>query len=147
MSEKTITRNPDYKAYVLERVAKNKLMPAIGFHIDTVEEGLIEGSMTFAEMHQQQNGFLHGGISAALCDIVSGFASYSLVEKGQKVFTVEAKVSYYHKGNADMIYAKGWVMKSGKRFHFCESEVYEMHGEEKVIIAKGNCTMCVISED
>jgi acyl-coenzyme A thioesterase PaaI-like protein len=76
--------------------------------------------------------------------MVSGFASYTMVEKDQQVFTVECKVSYYNPGIADRFFARGWVEKAGKRFHFSASEVYYIKNGEKVTVAKSTTTMAVI---
>lgn len=137
-------RNPKYKEYTEFKISKNKHMKWLGFEITKIEPGYIEGELNFSEIHEQQNGYLHGGVSATILDMVEGFAAYSLVEDGQQVFTVDAKVSYYNRGTATKFYARGWVDKPGKRFHFCEGELYYLQGEEKVIVAKGNTTMAVL---
>lgn len=119
-------------------------MPWLGFEITRIEPGKIEGQLVFRETHQQQNGYLHGGITAALLDMVEGFAAYSMVEEGQQVFTVDARVSYYNRGMAEVFYARGWVDKPGKRFHFCEGEIFYLDQGREVIVAKGSSTMAVL---
>jgi uncharacterized protein (TIGR00369 family) len=139
--------NSNFRAYVQQRVAANKFMPFLGFEITEIQAGEITGCLEFKEHHQQQNGYLHGGITAAILDIVEGFAAYSLVREGDLVFTVEAKVSYFHRGMGKKFYAKGWVVKPGKRFHFCEGEVwYEYEHGKKIIVAKGTATMAVLAK-
>ena len=138
------SRNPNFQEYVKKRIERNEFMKHIGFKITEVSAGEICGELDFEKIHQQQNGYLHGGVTSTLCDIVSGFASYSLVEEGQQVFTVEAKVSYYNPGTGDKIFAKGRVEKAGKRFHFCESEIFVFLDGKKRTIAKGTATMAVI---
>jgi uncharacterized protein (TIGR00369 family) len=123
---------------------RNKFSKLIGLEFVTLEPALIEAELTFREDLQQQNGYLHGGVISAICDMVSGFASYTMVEKDQQVFTVECKVSYYNPGISDKFYARGWVEKAGKRFHFSESEIYYLKNDKKVIVAKSTTTMAVI---
>ena len=137
-------RNPDYKAYVELMMSRNKLMKRLGFLFTKIEPGYTEGELEFKELHHQQNGWLHGGVSATVLDMVQGFASYSMVEEGQKVFTVEAKVSYFNPGNAEKFYARGGVVKPGKRFHFCEAEIYYLKDGGEVTVAKGSATMAVV---
>ena len=137
-------RNNKWKEYVLYKMDRNKFSRALGLEFVTIEPGVVEGVLPFQEMHEQQNGYLHGGVTSAISDMVSGFASYTMVEQDQQVFTVECKVSYYNPGISDTFYARGWVEKAGKRFHFCASEVYYMKGEEKIIVAKSSTTMAVI---
>ena len=139
------SRNPDYKEYMEGKIARNKFMKYLGLEITSVEPGYLRGELEFKEMHQQQNGWLHGGVSASMLDIIQGFATYSLVEAGQQVFTVEAKVSYYNPGMAEKFFVRGGVVKPGKRFHFCEAEVYYLKEDgSEVIVAKGSATMAVI---
>lgn len=142
--KKLESRNPKYQEYTQLMITRNKFIHWLGFEIKTIEPGYIEGQLIFKEMHQQQNGWLHGGITSAILDMVEGFAAYSMVEEGQKVFTAEAKVSYYNPGISDTFYARGWVAKPGKRFHFCEGELYYLNNGEEVIVAKGSTTMAVI---
>lgn len=142
------SRNPDYRQYMQGKIARNKFMKYLGFEITSVEPGYLQGEMEFKEMHQQQNGWLHGGVSASLLDIIQGMAAYSLVEANQQVFTVEAKVSYYNPGTAQKFFVRGGVVKPGKRFHFCEAEVYYVkEGVGEVIVAKGSATMAVVNAE
>lgn len=142
--KKLESRNPGFKEYTELMIARNKFIHWLGFEIKTIEEGQIQGELIFKEIHEQQNGWLHGGITSAILDMVQGFASYSLVEESQKVLTAESKVSYYNPGISDKFYARGWVVKPGKRFHFCEGELYYVKDGEEVVVAKGSTTMAVV---
>ena len=102
------------------------------------------GFLDFHDIHQQQNGYLHGGVTGTIADIVMGFAAYTLVAQDEQVFTVESKVNYFRPGIGKRVIAKGWVEKAGSRFHFCESEIMtEDENGDKVLIAKSNATMAV----
>ncbi len=136
--------NPKFKKYTELMIGKNQFIKWLGFAITKIEAGYLEGELKFQEMHQQQNGWLHGGVSATLLDMIQGFASYSLVEEGQKVFTVEAKISYFNPGTAEIFFVRGGVVKPGKRFHFCEAEVYYLKEKDEVIVAKGSATMAIV---
>jgi uncharacterized protein (TIGR00369 family) len=137
-------RHSQWREYTEYKIAKNKFHKLIGLEFVSIEPGLIEAELPFQENLEQQNGYLHGGVISAVCDMVSGFASYTMAEQDQQVFTVECKVSYYNPGIANKFYAKGWVAKPGKRFHFSESEIYYLKNGEKVIVAKSTTTMAVI---
>lgn len=139
------SRNPNYVEYTRYKIGKNKFIKWLGMEITKIEPGYIEAEMEFKEMHEQQNGWLHGGVTSAILDMVEGFAAYSLVEQDTQVFTAEAKISYYNPGVARKFFARGWVDKPGKRFHFCQGEIYYLneHNEE-VTVAKGSSTMAVV---
>ena len=143
--KKMEARNPNYKEYVQQKIARNKFISAIGLEFTTIEPGYLEGYIDFKEMLEQQNGWLHGGVTSAILDMVQGFASYSMVDEGQMVFTVDARISYFNPGTATKFFTRGGVVKSGKRFHFCEGEVYYFKEDgTEVTVAKGSATMAVV---
>lgn len=136
--------NPQYREYVLIKVSRNRFMQQLGFTLTEIGEGRVKGELQITEMHEQQNGFVHGGVISSLCDMACGFAAYSMVPEGVQVFTVELKVSYLRPGVGERIIAHGWVLKPGKRFHFCESELYVVRDGKEILIAKASSTMGVV---
>ena len=143
--KKLEARNPRFREYVELKISKNKFISAIGLHFTTIEPGYLVGEIDFKEMLEQQNGWLHGGVTSAILDMAQGFAAYSMVDEGQQVFTVEAKISYFNPGTAAKFYTRGSVVKAGKRFHFCEGDVYYLKEDgSEVTVAKGSATMAVI---
>lgn len=120
-------------------------MKHLGVQLTRIEAGYIEAELDFEKSLQQQNGFLHGGVSATLCDISAGFAAYSLVESDEGVVTGDLRVSYLNPGDAPKYLAKGWVIKTGKLLNFCESEVWGVYPDkEAVLIAKSSSTMVTV---
>lgn len=143
--KKLEARNPKFREYVQLKILRNKFISAIGLQFTRIDPGYLEGEIVFKEMLEQQNGWLHGGVTSAILDMVQGFASYSMVEEGQQVFTVDARISYFNPGTAAKFFTRGGVVKPGKRFHFCEGEVYYLDDEgAEVTVAKGSATMAVI---
>ncbi|GIV35132.1 MAG: hypothetical protein KatS3mg031_2667 [Chitinophagales bacterium] len=138
------TKNPAFKDYVQLKVARNAFLKAIGFELTEIEVGRVTGILLFRKMHEQQNGFVHGGVISTLCDMACGYAAYTLVAEGEQVFTAELKVSYLRKGSGNRLVAKGWVLKAGHHFHFCEAEIYAENEEGVRLIAKASSTMAVV---
>lgn len=138
------SRNPNFKSYVESKIANNHFSKHIGLSFDRIEEGYIEASAPFETFMEQQDGYVHGGFTSALCDIVCGFAGYTLVEDLQRVMTVEIKVSYFNRGIGQKVIGKGKVVKAGKQFFFCEGEVYAINNGEEILMAKATSTMAVI---
>ena len=142
------TFNPDYKNTILQKLERQSFMKYIGFQITNIAEGLIEGELSLQEEHRQHKGFVHGGLTATVADIVAGFAAVSLVPPGHHVVTVELKVSYLNPGTGNTLTAKGWVLKQGRKLNFCEAEIYcNNTGQPPVLIAKASATMATISPD
>ncbi len=139
------SRNPNFKEYVAQKLLANKMVEYLHFKVSVLNDGYVEAEIPFLPHMEQQDGFLHGGVTSTLADMAMGFASYSLVEEGQKVMTVQLSVSYFNRGDAPKIKCIGKVVKAGKRFHFCEAELIGIYDDENsFIIAKATSTMGII---
>ncbi len=140
------TSNPNYRELIAEKLAKNHFSHALGFEMTSVSPGRTEGRIALAQQHQQQNGFVHGGVVLTLCDIVAGFAAFTLVDPTEHVVTAEIKVSCLRPGVGESLRAVGYVIKPGKHIHFCESEIYALHQGEEKLIAKSSSSMAVVRQ-
>ncbi|MEQ8927799.1 MAG: PaaI family thioesterase [Fulvivirga sp.] len=136
--------NPDYKTLIKQHLERQQFMKHIGFDLNVIEPGRMEGSLKLEEYHKQQKGFAHGGLVATLADITAGFAAYSLVPPEHHVVTGELKISYLNPGVGEELRAVGWVLKQGKKINFCEAEVWSISGDEEVLIAKASASMITI---
>ena len=137
-------KNIDYKERIERHLTKQNFMHHIEFSVQKIEPGYTEGRMKLKSIHHQQDGFAHGGVIATIADIVAGFAAYTLVGKDQHVVTGEIKISYFAKGEGDIIKALGRVVKPGKRVNFCEAEVFSVNGDSEKLIAKASTSMIII---
>jgi uncharacterized protein (TIGR00369 family) len=135
------------KDRIYEYIKGQHFMHLIGFSINKIEEGIIEGELDLKKIHKQQKGFAHGGLIATLADIVCGFAAYTVVHPQNHVVTAELKISYLNPGVGERLLAYGWVLKKGKKLNFCESEIYAVSGDKKILIAKASSTMANIFTD
>jgi uncharacterized protein (TIGR00369 family) len=128
-------------ARIRRKLERQNFMHLIGADLTRIEPGRIEATLALGEQHQQQRGFAHGGLVATMADLAAGFAAVTLVPDGVGVVTAELKVSYLNPGIGTQIKAIGWVLKAGRRLHFCEAEVWC----DDVLIAKATATMAVQS--
>jgi uncharacterized protein (TIGR00369 family) len=134
----------DFKEMVLEKFKANTYTQHIGFNLTHLDAGIAEGELAVRPEFTQQLNFLHGGLTATIGDIVMGFAAFTLVRKGQQVVTADIRVSYLNPAVSSIIYAKGVVIKAGKRLHFCEAELWTEKDGQQLIVAKASSTMAVI---
>ena len=142
------TYNPDFKNTINEKLDRQFFMQLLGFKITDISEGKIEGELELKDIHKQHKGFVHGGVIATVADIVAGFAAVSLVPADHHVVTVELKTSYLNPGLGEKLFAKGWVLKQGRKLNFCEAEVYSISGtNEPVLIAKASATMATLTPE
>jgi uncharacterized protein (TIGR00369 family) len=138
----TTTPEPtaDLTTRIREKLKRQYFMHLIGADLTRIEPGRVEAELDLGQQHQQQRGFAHGGLVATMADLAAGFAAITLVPEGFGVVTSDLKVSYLNPGVGSRIKAIGWVLKAGRRLHFCEAEVWC----DNVLIAKASATMAVI---
>ncbi|TGE06521.1 PaaI family thioesterase [Hymenobacter fodinae] len=124
---------------IRRRLTRQHFMHLIGADLTVIESGRVEAELLLQQQHQQHSGFAHGGLVATMADLAAGFAAVTLVPEGLGVVTVELKTSYLHPGVGKKLRAVGWVLKAGRRLHFCEAEVWC----DEQLIAKASATMAV----
>lgn len=139
------TANPNYKSRVEQYLERQHFMKLVGFTLDLIEPGKAAGRLKLQQAHLQQTGLVHGGVTATLADIVTGFAAYTLVPETHHVVTAELSISYLLPGKGTELEAIGWVLKSGAKINFCESEIWALQGQERVLIAKASAVMATIA--
>ena len=137
-------RNTDYEARVRKYLERQNFMHHIHFHLDHIAPGETSGRLKVEDIHKQQKGLVHGGVIATLADIVAGFSAYTLVAADQNVVTGEIKISFLRPAKGEELYARGYVLKSGKKINFCEAEVWSIEDQERVLVAKASTSMITI---
>lgn len=142
--ENFIPKNPDFEKTIREKLKGQHFMHLFDFEITAIESGKITGQLQFNKKHQQQFGFLHGGVTSTISDIVMGFAAYSLMPINKGVVTANLSVNYYHPGKGPLIEAIGWVEKVGGKMVFCKAEIFNISGNDRVLIASAQSVMAVI---
>ena len=130
----------DLEARIRRKLIRQHFMHLIGADLTVITPGRVEAEVTMAQQHQQQRGFAHGGLIATLADLVAGFAAVTLIPDNFGLVTSDLKISYLHPGVGQQLKAIGWVLKAGRRLHFCEAEVWC----DGLLIAKASATMAVI---
>lgn len=128
------------EARIRRKLTRQHFMHLIGADLTRIEPGRVEAELVLGQQHQQQKGFVHGGLTATMADLAAGFAAVTLVPDDTGVVTVELKTSYLHPGIGTKLRAVGWVLKAGRRLHFCEAEVWC----DDLLIAKATATMAVV---
>ena len=108
--------DPEIVDRMVKKIISNRFSDYIGLRYTSIGLGVVEAMLPMQDNLRQQNDFLHGGVTATLCDIVAGFAAYTLLP----------------------------ITEPGKKLHFCESEVYTLNDGVRKVIAKATASMIVI---
>jgi len=130
---------------IKERLKHNHFIEYVGLYAEEIEKGMCCLYVNVKPHHQQHHGFLHGGVTASLCDVATGIAAYTMVSDDKNVVTADLNVSYLHPSVAGKVKAVGTVVKAGKSLIFCDCKIYDLlpNGEEK-LIATGRSIMAAI---
>ena len=125
---------------IRRKLERQHFMHLIGANLTVITPGRVEAELALQQQHQQQRGFAHGGLVATMADLVAGFSAVTLIPDNYGLVTADLRVSYLHPGVGQRLRAIGWVLKAGRRLHFCEAEVWC----DALLIAKASATMAVI---
>ncbi len=137
-------KNPKFKENILKKLEKQHFMHHIQAQITNIEAGKVIAEMDINEIHQQQNGFVHGGVTSTLADLAMGFAAYSLVSENHGTVTSDLKIAYLRPAIGDKLIAEGYVIKQGNLLFFCEANIFCLNKNDKILVARGYSTMVAI---
>jgi len=137
--------NKEIKSFLDERLKTNHFIQHMGLVLEDVDTGTAEMSINVEEHHLQQNGFLHGGVTATLCDVTTGIAAYTTVKKEKNVVTADLKVSYLNPSTSKTVKAVGKVRKAGNFLSYCDCDVFDvMNDGELILIATATAIMASV---
>lgn len=146
MNDNFVLNNLNWRERLEPLLKGQHFMQLLGLRLTVIEPGYVEAEMEIQPVQRQALGFLHGGVSATICDIVAGVAAFNLVRADQHVVTGEIKISYLNPGIGNRVKAIGKVIKQGRMISFCEADVYTGSGEEWVLVARASTSMVIIEE-
>ena len=130
----------EIKERLISRVKTNPYINFLEIDFTEVEDGRVEARMPLHDEQRQYSGVIHGGVLAALADTVAGFAAYTMLPIDRDVLTADLNISFLRAAWGKELIAKGYVVKPGRHFHFCECEIY-CDGK---LVSKASGTFCVV---
>ena len=133
-AEKDLT--PDKEAYLRERLANNPFVRFMGVHVPELGEGYARFTLEIRPDFHNSQGFLQGGVIAALADEAVAYALFSLVPEGEMISTVEMKINFLAPAQHGEIVAQAHIRKRGRTLSLGEVEVTQ----DSRLVAKGMCT-------
>ncbi|WP_225430125.1 PaaI family thioesterase [Deinococcus detaillensis] len=103
--------------------------------------GTVEIELDLRPDLTQHHGQAHGAVIGYLADTVSAWAAASL--EGD-VVTAEYKLNFLTAARGELLWARGEVLRAGKRQAVVRSDVYSLSGEEQTHVATALATIAVI---
>ncbi len=139
-------KNPDFKNLIHEKFKRQFFMQHNDMILTDIEPGYVNAEVVLSQIHNQQDGITHGGVTATLADVAMGFAAFSLVEKGKGMVTSKLDIAYLNPSTNGKLIAKGKVIRAGNRLYYCEADIINYRNDNsEVLVAKGFGIMCTIN--
>ncbi len=134
-------RNPNFEAVARENYLRQTFMHHIGAELAEITPGHCILRLKVRPDLTQQNGFVHGGVVAAMADVAGGIAAFSLFEAGADILTVEIKINYLAPAGGEALIARGEVIKSGRTLTIVRSEIFAVDDAAETLCAAGMGTL------
>lgn len=126
----------DMEASLRERLANNPFVNFMGVEVPELGHGFARFVLPVKHNFLNSQGFLQGGVIAALADEAVAYALFSMVSDGEMISTVEMKINFLAPVQQGTIEARAHVTKRGRTISLGEVEVSQ--GDK--LVAKGLCT-------
>lgn len=108
---------------VTQSFSRQALMAHLGARLVSVRDGEVEIEVDYDPCLTQQNGFLHAGVTTAICDSACGYAALTQMAETSDVVSVEFKVNMLRPAVGERFLARGKVVRAGKQLVVCQGEV------------------------
>lgn len=112
----------------------------LGIEIVDVEDGFARLSLPVKADLLQGYGTVHGGAITSLADSAVAIALISVLEPGQRVYTIELKLNFVKAVSSGQLMAEAYVVHRGRRLGLGEVDVKNKEGE---LVAKGLATFSI----
>lgn len=120
------------------------LMRHLGAELAEVAPGRVRIVLPNRPEVSQQHGYVHAGATSAIADSAGGYAAFTLFPEDTAVLTVEYKINLLAPASGDRLEAIGTVLKPGRTLTVCRLEVFDLRGEERVLVATGQQTLICV---
>ncbi len=135
------SKDPSFETRVRQNFVRQGFMAAIGATMTRVSPGEVDIELAFRSDLTQQQGYMHGGVVAAIVDSACGYAALSLMPAGTEVLTVEYKVNFLTPARGSRMIASGRVTRPGRTITVCTGDVFAVDGEARTLVATMLTTM------
>lgn len=124
--------NADLLQFGRRILAEQPFSVLLGTELTAFEPGRAELTLAVRREHQQQHGFVHGGVVGYLADNALTYAGGSALPS-QGVVTSEYKINYLRPAIGQILVARASVQYAGRTQAVCRCDVFAVNqGEEKL---------------
>ncbi|WP_309571789.1 PaaI family thioesterase [Deinococcus sp.] len=116
---------------------------AMGTRLRHFEPGQVEIELDLRPDLMQHHGQAHGAVIGYLADTVSAWAASSVAAD---VVTAEYKINFLTAARGDILWARGEVLRAGKRQVIVRADVYASSGGEDTHVATALATIAPVGQ-
>ena len=125
MSEELSAAQEKRIRQALENVPFARLL---GIEVETLERGSAILALPLREELLQNNGVVHGGVIASLIDTATAFAILTVLEKQERITTVDLTISYLRPLTTGRAKVQAKVLRAGRRLIAVSADVSTEEG-------------------
>ena len=114
----------------------------MGTRLRSFAPGRVEAELDLRPELTQHHGQAHGGVIGYLADTVSAWAAAST---GIDVVTAEYKLNFLTAARGEVLWARGEVLKAGRRQVIVRSDVYATHEGQETHVATALATIAAVN--
>lgn len=103
---------------------RQSMMTTFGARLGAVDPGRVEITAPILSGALQQQGHGHAALSFALGDTAAGYAALTTIPLDHEIVTAEIKINLLAPARADLLIARGKVLKPGRRLIVVSSKVF-----------------------
>jgi uncharacterized protein (TIGR00369 family) len=119
----------------------------VGYEVTRVAWGKFETRLPIRPQHQQQDGFVHAGVSGTMADHTMGYAAYTTISEEFRILSVEYKINMLRPAVGRELICKARIIKPGRTLIPTEAEVFAVNQGQPKMVAKAMASMAVVPSD
>lgn len=137
-------KNDNYQQEVKRVLESAPFIQSLGMQAENIEPGVCRTQLAIRQDHQQQDGFVHAGVQATLCDHTAGAAGATLIAEGKRVLTAEFKINLLRPASGEHLICEAEVLKPGNTLSIVESMLWAVRDDQKTLVAKATVTLAIV---
>ncbi|HEY0545073.1 MAG TPA: PaaI family thioesterase [Pyrinomonadaceae bacterium] len=110
---------------ILDAFAAVPFARVLGIELDTIERGRAVVRLNLRDELKQNNGIIHGGVTASLIDTAAAFVILTQLEADQTTTTVDLTIHYLRPLVRGLATAHARVVRGGRRVIIAAVDVFD----------------------
>ncbi|SMB79685.1 PaaI family thioesterase [Deinococcus hopiensis] len=131
------------QAFLARATGNSGFTRFMGTELTRFEPGVVEISLPLRTDLTQHHGHAHGAVLGYLADTVCAWTAATVVGD---VVTAEYKINFLAPARGETLWARGEVLRPGRRQVVVRAEVYARSGGEDTLVAAALATVAAVGE-